>query len=168
MITPDYVRMMARYNAWQNSGLRAIVAGLDAGTLDADRGAWFGSVRGTLNHILWGDLLWMSRIDHGTPPTIGMKESVALTPDIADWAAQRERTDGCISQWAQRLRLSDLTGSLRFHSRIKGAQVEKPVGQLVAHMFNHQTHHRGQVHAMLTAAGVRPPDTDLYFIDEID
>ncbi len=167
MITPDYCRMMARYNAWQNTGLRRIVQAMPVADLDADRGAWFGSIRATLNHLLWADVLWMSRFDGGTAPEVGMRASGTLTPTIGVWQAERFRTDGRITLWAERLRALDLTGTLRFRWKIGGREVVKPKDQMVAHFFNHQTHHRGQVHAMLTAAGQRPGDTDLYFIDEI-
>ena len=80
--TPEYCRMMARYNAWQNGGLRRLVGDMPQDALDLDRGAWFGSIRATLNHILWGDLLWMARFDGGAGPQGGMKASGNLTPTI--------------------------------------------------------------------------------------
>jgi len=80
LITPDYCRTMARYNAWQNNGIRKIVDVMDEDALRLDRGAFFGSILGTLNHLLWGDQLWMSRFDGGDGPTMSIPESVNLTP----------------------------------------------------------------------------------------
>ena len=165
-ITPDYCRTMARYNAWQNKGLRKIVEGMSREALDQDRGAFFGSIRGTLNHLLWADLLWMHRFSGSANPEIGMSESVALTPSIAEWSAERFRADGRITTWADRLRAVDLAGSLSWYSAVLKQDVTRPIQPLIMHFFNHQTHHRGQVHAMLTAAGEAPDDTDLFLMPE--
>ena len=167
MITADYCRTMARYNAWQNNGLRSIVDQMDPEELTKDRGAFFGSIFGTLNHLLWGDQLWMSRFDGGDHPAGGIAESVDLTPTPSAWFAERFRTDGRITEWARRLNEIDLVGDLTWISGAMNATVTKPVAFCVTHFFNHQTHHRGQVHAMLTAAGRRPLDTDLFFMPEI-
>ena len=164
MITPEYCQMMARYNAWQNGGLRKIVEGMPRAELDKDRGAFFGSIRATLNHLLWGDLLWMSRFDGGPGPECDPDQHKELTPTIAAWGAARFQTDGRITLWAEKVRAMDLTGDLTYRSAILDSEMSKPMGQLVTHFFNHQTHHRGQVHAMLTAAGHRPGDTDLVFM----
>ena len=164
MITPEFCRMMARYNAWQNNGLRKLVEAMDETDLRRDRGAFFGSILGTLNHLLWGDQIWMSRFDGGAAPAGGIKESPDLTPTPAVWGAERFRTDGRIKVWAEGLHALDLTGNLTWFSGALGREVAKPMALCVTHMFNHQTHHRGQVHAMLTAAGQRPLDTDLFIM----
>lgn len=166
LITPDYCRTMARYNAWQNTGLRKMVEVMSPEDLDLDRGAFFGSIRGTLNHLLWADQLWMHRLAGHDSPAGGIQQSVSLTPTIAVWGAERFRTDGRITLWAERLRAVDLIGDLSWHSGALGRDVTKPLQVLIVHFFNHQTHHRGQVHAMLTAAGLRPGDTDLAFMPD--
>jgi uncharacterized damage-inducible protein DinB len=162
--TPDYCRLMARYNAWQNDGLRRIVETMDDAALRADRGAFFGSILATLNHLLWADQLWMSRFDGGPRLPGGIAESVGVMPTAAAWAAERFRTDARITAWAAGLRAVDLAGTLSWQSGAAGRQMTRPRGVLVVHFFNHQTHHRGQVHAMLTAAGLRPRETDLFLM----
>lgn len=166
LITPDYCRMMARYNAWQNDGLRRIVEAMEPAALTADRGAFFGSIMATLNHLLWADRVWLSRLAGEPAPPGGTDKGVALTPTPAVWGAERFRTDGRLVLWAQGLRAVDLTGDLHWRSGAAGRSVARPIGLVVTHLFNHQTHHRGQVHAMLTAAGQRTGDTDLFLMPE--
>ena len=162
MITVEYVQTMARYNAWQNAGLIERLAAMDEADLRADRGAFFGSILATLNHVLWGDRIWMSRFAGWARPPGGIAESVALTPTYAAWKAERQRTDGRMLHWADTLRPIELRGEMSWHSGALGRDVSRPRALLVMHMFNHQTHHRGQVHAMLTAAGVVPGESDLF------
>ncbi|KAA9009768.1 DinB family protein [Histidinibacterium aquaticum] len=166
MISPDYCRLMARYNAWQNDGLRGLVTEMPREVYEADRGAFFGSIRATLNHLLWADRVWMSRIGDLDPPGGGIAESVEITRNAADWVAERYRVDGRIRVWADRLRAVDLAGPLTWWSGASGREVTKPRALCIAHMFNHQTHHRGQVHAMLTQAGLQPPPTDLFLMPQ--
>ncbi len=166
MITPEYCRTMARYNLWQNNGLRRVVEAMRDADLRADRGAFFGSILDTLNHLLWADRIWMSRFARHAKPPGGIKDSVTLTPTVAVWGAERFRTDGAIRLWADSLKSIDLTGNLSWFSGALGRDVTKPRSLCIAHMFNHQTHHRGQIHAMLTAAGQTPADTDLFLLPE--
>lgn len=166
MIGVDYVRTMARYNRWQNDGLIALTAALPLIEVDRDRGAFFGSIRATLNHILWGDRIWMSRIDGWVPPEGGIAESGTLTLTLAAWKADRQRADARLVTWADGLRPAQLRGRLRWYSGALGRDMDQPVALCVAHLFNHQTHHRGQVHAMLTAAGHSPGATDLFAMPE--
>jgi uncharacterized damage-inducible protein DinB len=161
MISTDYAATMARYNAWQNRSLVAALEGMEEAELRADRGAFFGSILATLNHVLWADRMWMSRLAGWRRPEGGLTESVALAPTPAAWRAERERVDGRLIFWADALRPAQLRGELTWHSGATGAEVTKPVALCVVHMFNHQAHHRGQVHAMLTAAGRDPGVTDL-------
>ncbi|QYX58559.1 DinB family protein [Roseovarius sp. SCSIO 43702] len=155
---------MARYNAWQNDSLLAAAKTLDPVDRTAERGAFFGSITGTLSHLLWADLLWMSRFDGGETPEGGIGESAALFDDWQDYLARREAADRRIVDWAEGLDEAALGGDLTWHSGALGREVTKPRAVCVVHFFNHQTHHRGQVHAMLTAAGARPGDTDLAFM----
>jgi uncharacterized damage-inducible protein DinB len=158
--------MMARYNAWQNNGLREMIPMMDRDELTKDRGAFFGSIMGTLNHLLWGDTLWISRFDGGSGPDVPPEESVDMTPTPAVWAADRFRMDARIRLWAQSLDVVDLKGDLEWYSGAVGREMSKPVTVCVMQMFNHQTHHRGQVHGMLTAVGQKPNDTDIQFMPE--
>lgn len=162
MISVDYVQTMARYNKWQNAGVIALAAGMDEVGLRADRGAFFGSIFATLNHLLWADRTWMSRIDGWSKPEGGIAESVALYPTFAAWRADRERADARLVAWADGLRPIQLRGDLTWWSGMLGRETSRPVALCVMHMFNHQTHHRGQIHAMLTSAGKRPQPSDLF------
>ncbi len=166
MIDRSYVLMMARYNAWQNRHMKSAMESLTDAALREDRGAFFGSILATANHLLWGDQLWMSRFDGKPGPDVGPEGHRTLTPTLAAWGTERFRTDGRILTWAEGLSSPALTGSLSWHSGALGRDVTKPVALCVVHFFNHQTHHRGQIHAMLTAAGAKTHDTDLFIMPE--
>lgn len=167
MIDADFVRIMARYNRWQNKGYMAVVEVMDEEELTRDRGAFFGSIFATLNHLLWGDMIWMSRFDGGVGPAVPAAEHTALTPNKSEWARLRFLTDGRIEEWARSLGTVDLVGDLTWYSGLSKKEMSMPKSLCVAHFFNHQTHHRGQVHAMLTAAGQTLPDTDLVFMPDL-
>ena len=166
MINPGYVLTMARYNAWQNKQMMAAMAGMTEDALRAERGAFFGGILATANHILWGDGMWMARFQGMEPPPVSMAGSTSLHLTFAAWSAARFRMDGRILLWAEKMQALDLIGDLTWHSGVMGRQVTRPKGALIVHMFNHQTHHRGQIHAMLTAAGVAAPVSDLFFMPE--
>lgn len=164
MITPQWCQMMAQYNQWQNKGLYAEADAMDEAARRADRGAFFGSIHGTLSHLLWGDSLWMSRFDNWDAPTIKMKDTPDFVPDWQDLKTRRVQADARILDWTARLTPQDLDGDYSWFSGSAGREVSRPLALVVTHFFNHQTHHRGQIHAMLTAAGARPGDTDLFFM----
>ena len=166
MIDRDYCIAMAHYNAWQNTQLTDSLDGVGDAVLRQDRGAFFRSILGTLNHVLWGDTLWMSRFDGGAKPQGGIPESHALHPTFASWSADRFRLDRRITHWAERLNTIDLKGDLTWFSGALGRDMTKKKELCVLHMFNHQTHHRGQIHAMMTAAGLSAPVSDLAFMPE--
>lgn len=157
---------MARYNAWQNNGLRKMIEGIDAADLRKDRGLFFGSIFSTLNHLLWGDTLWISRFDGGPPPTVDAKDHLEMTPTPAVWSADRFRMDARITLWAEKVNAIDLVGDLTWYSGMAAREMSKPKALCVMQLFNHQTHHRGQVHAALTAMGLKPQDTDLPFMPQ--
>lgn len=166
MITPEYLQMMARYNRWQNQSIYSAASSLTGAARQQDRGAFFGSIHDTLSHLLWGDTLWMSRFDgwdapQGTGPK--MAGSVNEWPNLV---AARQLADDRILHWAARVSGDDLRGDLRWYSGAMGCELNKPRAMLMVHMFNHQTHHRGQAHAMLTAAGAKPDDTDIPFMQD--
>jgi len=165
VIDTGYVRTLARYNAWQSESLLTAASALDDAARRQDRGAFFGSIHGTLCHLLWADRMWLSRFA-GTPkPTLRIHESAALVADWTDLVAQRRAFDGTIATWARELSPEWLAGDQVWFSGATQREMRKPRALLVVHLFNHQTHHRGQVHAMLTAAGARPDDTDLMLLE---
>jgi uncharacterized damage-inducible protein DinB len=167
MITPDWCRMMAAYNAEMNRRLYRAADGLDDAARRLDRGAFFGSLHGTLSHLLWGDTTWMSRFDGWEKPSVGIKDSPGL---IADWAAlkaARIDADARIEAWAGRLTAGHLAEPLVWFSGATQRELTQPRWITVTHFFNHQTHHRGQAHALITAAGARTEDTDLPWVVDL-
>lgn len=166
VISVGYVQMMARYNGWQNGSVIAAAETLPSEEIHRDRGAFFGSLLGTLNHLLWADRLWMTRLDGWKRPDCGIADSTTLYPTLAAWKADRMRADGRIRLWARNLRPAGLRGTATWISGALGREMSQPIATCVVHMFNHQTHHRGQVHALLTAAGATTQDTDLVFMPD--
>ncbi|SFD44663.1 DinB family protein [Roseivivax sediminis] len=166
MVDTGYCVEMARYNAWQNRQIKAALKTLTEADLTCDRGAVFGSILGTLNHVLWADTAWMARFTGGAPPRVGLEESPDFTDGPGAWEIARFRRDAAILHWAERLRNVELGGTLSWTSAATGRTETKSRALCVVHMFNHQTHHRGQVHAMLSQAGAVPPVSDLAFMPE--
>lgn len=165
MITPEWCRVMAAYNAEMNRRFYAAAAGLGDAERRADRGAFFGSVHGTLSHLLWADTGWMARLDGWDPPGVPLADSPRFVAAFDDLRARRQAADARMADWAAGLDPARLSGDLTYFSAAAGREFTKPVALLVTHLFNHQTHHRGQVHAMLTAAGAATGATDLPFLD---
>lgn len=161
MIGPAFIQAMARYNRWQNANLYDVADRLSAAERERDRGAFFGSIHKTLSHLLWADRVWMSRFTDLPKPQVGIPESVALYPDWQVLTAERARFDREITTWADGVDQAWLAADQTYYSGGAKREVTRPRWILVTHMFNHQTHHRGQVHCMLTQAGGRPHDTDL-------
>lgn len=169
MISTEYVRLMAAYTGWQNQSVFDAASELSDSARREDRGAFFGSIHRTLNHLLWGDQLWLHRLA-GTPaPESGdIPGSVKQYEAWTALKAARTDTDQAIRIWAGKVRDADLDGNLSWYSGAIQAEVTRPRWALVIQLFNHGTHHRGQVHAMLTAAGARPDDTDVPFMNSAD
>ncbi|WP_424965949.1 DinB family protein [Dinoroseobacter sp. S375] len=169
MITPDYARLMARYDRWQNSALIAAADRLDDAARWQDRGAFFRSIAKTLNHILWDHRVWLARQqgDADTARALNQRHPYADGP--RDWAAYKDARaalDDEIRSWVGGLTATEIARNVTWQ---RGPEtVETPFALNLIHMFNHATHHRGQVHAMLTAAGVDPGATDLPMLpDEV-
>jgi uncharacterized damage-inducible protein DinB len=166
MISPDHVRGMSRYNKWMNDKIFPCTAQLSDEERKRDRGAFFKSIHATLNHILWADQIWMHRLAGMAKPKAGsIAESLAQFDDFAEMTRERLSFDNVIVDWATALDAPALSGDYSYFSAASGRQITKPRWLLVTHMFNHQTHHRGQVHCLLTQCGLRPGDTDLPFMD---
>ena len=166
MIDGAYVVRLARYNRWQNQNLYGAADRLSEDERRRERGAFWGSIHKTLNHILWGDRMWMGRFTGSPRPPVGIADSGLMHPDWTALKAERDRFDQTIIDWADSIDPSWLAAEMTYYSRAVQREVAKPHWVLVTHLFNHQTHHRGQVHCMLTQAGERPSDTDLPFMPE--
>ena len=167
-IGPDWLRMMAAYNAWQNASLVAAADGLDAAARTTDRGAFFGSIMGTFSHLLWADTIWMSRFDGGEPPPGGIPGSDRLWTGWEAFRTARTAMDARITAWAEAADAATCSGEISWFSGAANRQVTAKRALVFTHFFNHQTHHRGQIHAMLTAAGAKPGGTDLFLMPGAD
>lgn len=166
----DHVRLMARYNAWMNEKVYAAAAGLPVGAVAENRGAFFGSILGTLNHLLVTDLIWMSRLashpkggpladaiaDQPRPTALGE----VLHHDLAPMIPVRQRLDAALQAFVAGLDEDDLA-MLVTYRRVEGEPQKKPLGPILSHLFNHQTHHRGQITTLFAQTGVDVGDTDV-------
>lgn len=164
MITSDYLRSMARYNRWQNESLIEAAATLSDEARRAERGAFFGSIHATLSHIYWADRIWLSRFELCEPPGVPNPESGRFVEDWDDLVASRADLDETLISFCDGYEAGPVTGALEWYSGAIGANARAPLGVVFTHIFNHQTHHRGQAHAMLTAAGAKPKDTCLFIM----
>jgi uncharacterized damage-inducible protein DinB len=166
MSNKDYALAMARYNLWQNESLMKAASEISEPERQADRGAFFGTVEKTFSHILWADRIWLSRFEKTEPPFVGIADSVALIQSWDKFRTERVAFDQCIMDWAHKVSPDWFHGDLSWYSGAVGRNVTKPKSILVIQLFNHQTHHRGQIHAMLTACGAKPDATDVPFMPE--
>jgi uncharacterized damage-inducible protein DinB len=150
---------MAGYNAWCNTRIYDAVSHLSDADYRADRGAFFKSVHGTLNHILVGDRIWMKRFTgEGDAPT---RLDAVLFDTFADLRKAREKEDARILAYAEGLAEEDIARRFRYRRISAPDEVEGPLEPALLHFFNHQTHHRGQVHCLLTGFGCEAPSLDL-------
>lgn len=155
---------MARYNRWANRRLSAAVAALDEQDYYADRGAFFGSIHGTLNHLLVGDRLWLGRIDR-VPYRVSGLDAVVCA-DRAAFLTERAEEDERLIRTVDGMDDAALASVLDYRTT-SGKPNADPLWVVVTHMFNHGTHHRAQVHGMLSQVPASPPELDLiYFMRE--
>jgi uncharacterized damage-inducible protein DinB len=142
-------QMFATYNSWCNERLYDAAASLSDDDYRADRGAFFKSVHGTLNHLLVGDRIWMRRFTGAgeMPPSL----DAILYDDFDVLRAARRVQDTLISRYIDGLSEGDLLGTLRYRSVVRPQAIEQPLSPALDHFFNHQTHHRGQAHALLSS-----------------
>jgi len=145
---------MARYNAWANARLYAAARGLPDESYRKNVGAYFDSLHGTLNHLLVTDRIWMRRMTgSGDHPA---RLNAVLFDDLPSLEAARKAEDDRIIRYVDGLSEEDIGKDLSY-ATTKGVPHRNPLGEVLAHLFNHQTHHRGQAHAILTVLGVREP-----------
>jgi uncharacterized damage-inducible protein DinB len=166
LVNPVFVRTMAAYNAEMNRRLYAAAGRIPDPARREPRGAFWGSLHGTLCHLLWGDQMWMSRFDGWTKPTVIQKQSPTLVDDFDELRRLRVDADEQISAWAGRVTEAWLAEDQTWFSASVQKELRSPRSFLVTHFFNHQTHHRGQAHALITACGENTGDTDLFLVVE--
>jgi uncharacterized damage-inducible protein DinB len=166
----DSLTLMARYNQWMNGKFLTVFADVPEAGLWADRGAFFKSVMGTLNHICVGDLLWLNRM-RGLPGAgllsalddMPRPEGLAQTlyASVADYGPARRAIDDLFIDFIAALGHDTLDAPFAYHDS-RGAPHRKTLGLVLTHVFNHQTHHRGQATTLLTQMGYDVGVTDLH------
>ena len=164
-MTPDYCQALARYNRWMNEKTYAVASKLSDDERKRDRGAFFKSIHATFNHILLADRVWMGRftgakLEEGWIGPGGIRSlDQELYSDFEELRSERAKMDAEIERWVMAFTTDRLTAPLRFVR--KDVTSEYPLWWAVAHVFNHQTHHRGQITTLLKQAGHDPGVTDL-------
>jgi uncharacterized damage-inducible protein DinB len=147
--------MMAKYNAWANERLFRMASALPDEMYRRQVGAYFQSLHGTLNHLLVADRIWMRRLtgvgDH--PDAL----NAILFDDLPSLHAARVQEDGRISGFLQDLE-EPAFDEMWDYRTLNGTPQRQRRREILAHLFNHETHHRGQAHAILTVLGVSEPD----------
>jgi uncharacterized damage-inducible protein DinB len=153
---------MASYNHWMNERLYAVCASIPDEERKLDRDAFFGSIHGTLNHLLLADKVWLGRFE-GQPFPMRSPDQ-QLYEDFAELRAEREATDRRIQTWASGLTDEILAGEFQFTSILAPGTLTCAYWAAVAHFFNHQTHHRGQLTTLLSQVGKDYGVTDLMLL----
>lgn len=170
MSLKPHFELLATYNQWMNAKVYQAAGQLSRADLAKDRGAFFGSILGTLNHILVGDIIWLKRFATHPSCLNSLREVTELENpasldqilfnDFGSLSEQRVWLDRQIINWTAGLSEVDLDFVLSYHNT-RGVAARKRYSGLMLHFFNHQTHHRGQVSTLLTQAGVDIGLTDL-------
>jgi uncharacterized damage-inducible protein DinB len=155
--------MFARYNEWANRRLYDAAAELTDADYRAEKGAFFGSVHRTLNHLLVTDRVWMQRFTKDGP-TYTKLDAVPCA-DLVMLRKEREAEDGRIIAFVDRLDEDRLAATFSYRPISDPTEITQPLAPALAHLFNHQTHHRGQLHCLLTVIGGREaaPSLDLIY-----
>lgn len=155
-------KTLARYNQWMNLRLYELVATLSDAERKQDRGAFFKSIHGTLNHILLADKIWLGRFVK--QPFAASSLSQELYADFEQLSQARQQTDQQILQWTGALTVAQLASELSYVPITTPVEKVLPMWLAVTHFFNHQTHHRGQITTLLSQMGIDPGVTDLPFM----
>lgn len=151
----EHFSMMTRYNAWANTRLYRMAHQLSDEQYRRDVSAYFKSLHGTLNHLLAADRIWMWRLTGtGVAPT---RLDVILFDDLADLSEARRAEDERLVSFADNLTDEQLEAPIEYRT-LDGRSERQKLRDVLAHLVNHQTHHRGQAHAILTALGIKEPE----------
>ncbi len=162
----NHLPLMARFNAWANERLYDSVAELPEAAYRQERGAFFGSVHRTLNHILVVDRMWTGRIE-GVDRGIRALDQM-LYDDLESLRAARREEDRRLIALVDGLAEDRLEAPVRYTRMIGEGEEEVRTGHVLITLYNHQTHHRGQVHVLLTQNAIVPPPLDIvFFLDEL-
>jgi uncharacterized damage-inducible protein DinB len=165
MTPAAHYRMFGHYNAWANGRLYEAASRLSSEQYRADRGAFFKSVHGSLNHLLVTDRIWMQRFTgEGEAPT---RLDAILFETFDSLRAAREAEDRRIIGFVEGLDARRIAGTIKYRRVSTPEEFEQELAPALAHWFNHQTHHRGQVHAVLTGLVGEAPELDLLFFQRL-
>ena len=156
----DYFLNLAHYNKWANGKLFDVVSTLTSEEFESDCDVYFKSVKGTLNHLLVGDILWLSRLKG--KPVSGLKLNDILYENLVDLTRARQELDADIIQVLSDVDDAFVESDLNYQSTA-GHEYTAPMQVVLGHMFNHQTHHRSHVHACLSRLGKDAPDLDIIY-----
>jgi uncharacterized damage-inducible protein DinB len=155
----SYFQTLARYNRWANRRLYGAIGELPPAEIAAPRTGFFPSLLKTLNHLIVTDRIWLSRLTATPDPEAKALDQI-IAAEFADLSARRAALDERIIGFVADLPPARL-GEILVYKTMAGAPYETPVDMVLAHMFNHQTHHRGQAHGMLSGTTVAPPSLDM-------
>ena len=155
----DRLPTLARYNAWANHKLYRAVEALPDAQYRADRGVFFKSLHGTLNHLLVTDRIWLARFTG--VKTGPLRLDTVLFDDFEGLHAARQAEDTRIITYVDGLDAAALAGTFTYQRTTSLETYVAELGPALDHVFNHQTHHRGQAHAVLTGLGAEAPSLDL-------
>ncbi|RWO64966.1 MAG: damage-inducible protein DinB [Mesorhizobium sp.] len=158
----DHLRRMAGNNLWSNDRLYRAVLSLQPGEFEAERTSFFPSIKATLNHILAVDLLYLDFLEEGGFGAAAHDDFVPLDEPGALFAVQ-VAADRRLIAFCDRLSADDLDRQVITDRREDGMIPER-IGDILAHVFLHEMHHRGQVHAMLSGTSVKPPQLDEFLL----
>jgi uncharacterized damage-inducible protein DinB len=161
----DHFSTFAHYNAWANCRVYDAAAKLSDADYRADRGAFFKSMHGTLNHLLTTDRIWMQRFT-GTGDAPQRLDAI-LHERLADLRAARDAEDRRIVTYIDGLDEAAFAGVIRYRRVSTPEEFVQPLAPALAHWFNHQTHHRGQAHMILTSLGKSAPELDLLYFQRL-
>lgn len=163
MSVVQYFELKTQYNSWMNEKLYKACRHISDEQRKKNLGAFFGSIHGTLNHLLLADLIWLSRL--GVSVEIKATSlSDIIHDDFDDLSVERKRTDELITNYIYKLIDSDLHTKIRYTSLQSGKTNELPLGLILTHLFNHQTHHRGQLTTLMSQIGLDFGVTDMIFM----
>ncbi|MBD2022790.1 damage-inducible protein DinB [Leptolyngbya sp. FACHB-36] len=165
MYDGSYYQLMAEYNCWMNQSLYSICSAIPDAKRKQDLGAFFKSIHGTLNHLLYGDKAWMGRFTN--QPFSATRIGQDLYADFDALRADREKTDQQILEWSMQLDSDWLSQPFEYTSNVDGKRRVLPTWVLVTHLFNHQTHHRGQVTTLIKQLGYEPGATDIPWLPSV-
>lgn len=152
----EHFALMAEYNAWANTRLYRMAAQLSDQEYRRDVGAYFASLHGTLNHLLVTDHIWLRRLT-GTGPAPTRLDAIAHE-NLIDLGEARRGANERLVTFVANLTEERIEATVQYRTT-NGSPQEQPLREVLAHLFNHQTHHRGQAHGILTALGVKEPDS---------